>query len=447
MKTHDLIVLGAGNAGLAAASVAREAGWSVLVVESLDVGGTCPLRGCVPKKVLVAAAEALDVIRRASAHCITVSEPKLDWAALVQRERTFVDGVPTQIAESLTRRGIELVEGRARFVSEDAVEVGGRRFTADKILVATGSSPRKLAIPGFEHALTSADLLSREVLPRSIAFIGAGVIGFELAHVLARAGSRVTLLEMAERPLARHDPDQVEELVRISEAIGVEVRTGVRVEAVTREAHGALAVHLAGDAAPVSVEVVANTAGRAPALSGLGLEAAGIDWDGVRVALTGSFQSAENARVFFAGDALPGRPQLSPVATAEGRLAGRHIVHGVTAEPDYDSVPSAIYTVPALASVGLTEAAAAERGLEVDAKVSDMRSWRSARTYAEEAAWAKVLIERSTGRVVGAHLVGHGATETVHALASAIEHGWTASDVRSRTYAYPTFHADLKYLV
>jgi len=447
MKTHDLIVLGAGNAGLAAASVAREAGWSVLVVESLDVGGTCPLRGCVPKKVLVAAAEALDVIRRASAHCITVSEPKLDWVALVQRERTFVDGVPAQIAESLTRRGIELVEGRARFVSEDAVEVEGRRFTADKILVATGSAPRALAIPGFEHALSSADLLSREVLPRSIAFIGAGVIGFELAHVLARAGSRVTLLETAERPLARHDPDQVAELVRISEAIGIEVRTGVRVEAIAREAHGALAVHLAGDAAPVSVEVVANTAGRAPALSGLGLEAAGIDWDGVGVALTGEFQSAENARVFFAGDALPGRPQLSPLATAEGRAAGRRIVRGSDAELDYDSVPSAIYTVPALASVGLTEATAAERGLEIDAKVSDMRSWRSARTYAEEAAWAKVLIERSTDRIVGAHLVGHGATETVHAFASAIEHGWTASDVRGRTYAYPTFHADLKYLV
>ncbi|GAB5544473.1 MAG: NAD(P)/FAD-dependent oxidoreductase [Sandaracinaceae bacterium] len=447
MKTHDLIVLGAGNAGLAAASIANEAGWSVLVAESLDVGGTCPLRGCVPKKVLVAAAEALDVIRRASAHGITVSEPKLDWGQLIRRERTFVEGVPAQFAESLARRGIELMKGHARFVSEDSIEVDGRRFTAEKILVATGSAPRQLAIPGFEHALSSADLLAREALPRSIAFVGAGVIGFELAHVLARAGSQVTLLEVAERPLPRNDPDQVAELVRVSEAIGIEVRTEVRVEALARHGDGSLAVEVAGETDPLRVDVVANAAGRAPALSGLALDAAGISWDGATVPLAGPFRSAENGRVFFAGDALPGRPLLSPVATLEGKLAGRHIVHGEETEPRYDAIPSAIYTVPTLASVGLTERAAADRGLDVGVKVSDMRSWRSARTYAEEAAWAKVLFERGTDRVVGAHLVGHGAAETVHAFASAIEHGWTASYLKSRSYAYPTFHADLKYLV
>ncbi|MEM9069437.1 MAG: NAD(P)/FAD-dependent oxidoreductase [Myxococcota bacterium] len=442
----DLLVLGAGNAGLGAAGVAREAGWTVRIVESRDVGGTCALRGCVPKKVLVAAAEALDVIRRAGSHHIDVGEVSLDWGALIARERTFVEGVPEQFEASLERRGIELVRGAARFVGPNEVEVDGVVHRAKKIVVATGSAPRVLPIEGFEHALTSDDLLQHTELPESIAFVGGGVIGLELGHVMARAGAKVTILEAAPRLLPRHDEDQVAELARVTESIGIDVHASVRVQRI-EPLDGRFRVHFEkdGEAQTLVVHAVANAAGRAPNLD-LNLEAAGISFDGRSLALDG-FRSTENQNVFFAGDAVPGRPQLSPIASVEGRAVGRSLVSESLEDVHYDDVPSVVFTVPAIARVGLTEAEAKAAGLSFQAKVNDMRTWRSAKSYGEEAAWAKVLVEDETGRILGAHLVGHGGAETIHAFAAAITEGKTASDLKSRVYAYPTFHSDLKYLV
>src|SRR6185295_2301151 len=231
---YDLIVIGTGNAGQLAASVARDGGMRVAIVEGRDVGGTCALRGCVPKKVLVAAAEAMDVIRRADTHAITVGTPALDWTRLIARERTFVDGVPAEVEADLTKRGIDLIKGRARFVGRDALAVTGRAkpLRADRFVVACGSVPRPLAFKGGDTLLTSDDLLELQALPSSVAFVGAGVIAFELAHVMARAGARVTLLEMAQRALPGLDADAVARLVEATIARGIDVRVGVSVEAV-----------------------------------------------------------------------------------------------------------------------------------------------------------------------------------------------------------------------
>ena len=209
LTDYDVLVLGAGNAGLAAAGAARAAEKRALVVEGRDVGGVCPLRGCVPKKVLVAAAQALDEIARAGTHEISVGPATLDWPRLIERKRTFVDGVPEEFEKSLVNRGIDLVRGQARFTGPREVEVCGRRYSGDKVVVATGSTPRPLPIPGAEHLITSDDLLELAALPDSMVFVGAGVIALEFAHVFARAGTRVTLLEVAPRVslprFRRHD--------------------------------------------------------------------------------------------------------------------------------------------------------------------------------------------------------------------------------------------------
>lgn len=448
MNQTDLIVLGAGNAGLAAASVARQAGWSVLVVEARDVGGTCPLRGCVPKKVLVAAAEVLDTISRAKQHGIEVGPPRLDWAALIEREQSFVTGVPGEFEASLRRRGIDLVRGEGRFVDRHIVDVDGVRYEARKILVATGSIPRPLGIPGAEHLITSEDILSNPELPESIVFVGAGVVAMELGHVLVRAGSRVTLLEVADRPLPALDPDAVAHLVEHTRSLGIDVQTGVNVTSVVQRDDG-FAVHFDGGdtTRTIVAHAVVNGAGRIPNLSSLHLDCAQVKTEGHRVLLDEQLRSQSNPSIYFAGDALPGTLQLSPVATHEGKVAGNNIIGLSPLSPQYASTPSVVFTIPALAQVGLTEAAAKARGIDYTVVENDLASWRSARTYAEETAYAKVLLERGTGKILGAHLLGHGSQETIHAFAFAISEGLGRDFVAQASYAYPTFHADLKHLV
>ncbi|MCG8546873.1 MAG: NAD(P)/FAD-dependent oxidoreductase [Alphaproteobacteria bacterium] len=447
-KTYDVIVLGTGNAGMAAAGAAREAGLSVAMVESRDVGGTCPIRGCVPKKVLVAAAQVLHQIDTAAEHHISVDAPKLDWSKLIERERSFVDGVPEAFTESLESRGIDLYEGRARFVGPRRVQVGDATLDGGKIVIATGSTPRPLAIPGAEHLITSEHILELASLPESLIFIGGGVIALEFAHVLARAGTKITILEALPRLLPRNDADAVAQLQKESERIGIDVLTGVNVREIVQDGNR-LAVRFEHDGAEktLSATLVANGTGRIPDFDGLDLDAAEIEHDGTRIAVDDTLRSVSNPDVYVGGDALWSSPQLSPVASHEGKVIGRNLVNGGTATPDYLGIPANVYAVPALASVGLTEAEAEAQDLEYTVKVADMADWRSAKTHAETVAYSKVLVEEDTGRILGAHLVGHGAEEIIHLFAFAMKHGVTAKAMAETVYAYPTFASDIKFMV
>lgn len=445
---YDVVVLGTGNAGMAAANVAREAGKSVAMVEAWDVGGTCALRGCVPKKVLVAAAQALHQINLASNHEIEVGPAKLDWAKLIARERTFVDGVPNEFAKSLESRGIDLLRGRAKFTGPNQLDVDGRTLEAGKIVIATGSKPRQLTIPGAEHLVTSDDLLEDSILPKTLVFVGGGVIALEFAHVFARAGTRVTILEAMPRLLPRLDTDAVAQLHKATQDLGVEILTNVTVEAIERvgEKLSVFFEH-GGEKKNLAVDRVANGTGRIPNVENLDLDAAGVKHDGLRIDVDDALRSVSNSDVYVAGDALWSSPQLSPVATYAGRVAGENLVSGTRSVPYYGDIPSAVYAVPALASVGLTEDEAKEKGLAYEVKVNDMADWRSARTYAETAAWSKVLIDENTRQILGAHIFGHGAEEIIHLLSFAMKHGVTADVLKSSVYSYPTFASDIKFLV
>lgn len=448
-ERFDLVVLGAGNAGQAAASAARHAGWSVCVVEERDVGGTCPLRGCVPKKVLVAAAEAMDLIARAAAHGISVGPPKLDWAALIRRERTFVAGVSASMEEGLARQGVAVVHGSARFVDRTTVVVGDRRLRARKVIVATGSAPRALAVPGADATVTSEDVLVNETLPSRIVFIGAGVISFEFAHVFARAGAHVTILGAGPHALDRLDAKCVELIVNATRALGIGLELDAQVDAIDRQGDAlAVRVRQGGTVRSIAADRVVNATGREPTTAALDLDRAGIEHQRGRIRVDAWCASVSNPDVYVAGDAHPAAPQLSALATHVGALAARNAIEGNVAPLDLRAVPSAVFTVPAVASVGLT-AAAAEK-LHGDAAVvvdNDMVSWRSARTYAESVAFARVIKHKATDRILGAHLIGHGAPELIHAFAAAIERDETAAVLADRVYAYPTFHSDMRYLV
>ena len=444
----DVVVLGTGNAGMGAAGVTRAAGKSVAMIESRDIGGTCPIRGCVPKKVLVAAAQVLHQIDLAPQHHISVGKATLDWPALIARERTFVDGVPDDFRKSLENREIELIEGRAIFVSENSIAVNGRTLEADNIIIATGSTPRSLPIKGAELMITSDEILELATLPDRLVFVGGGVIALEFGHVFARAGTQVTILEVMDRLLPRMDADAVAQVHKESERIGINIITGVSVDEIAN-AGTALQVNFTHDGKQQSIEAdrVANGAGRVPDVAELGLEAGKVAHDGLSLSVTDELRSTSNAHVWVAGDAIGGTGQLSPIATYEGRIVGNNILNGGGQTPAYGHIPANVYTVPALATVGMTEEEAVASGRPFQVKGGDMSGWRSSMTHAETVSYSKVLVEEGTNAILGAHIVGHGAEEIIHLFAMAMKYDLGTAALTDMVYAYPTFASDIKFMV
>jgi glutathione reductase (NADPH) len=447
-RSFDVVILGGGNAGMGVTVATREAGLKVAMLEPDLLGGTCPNRGCVPKKVLVAAAHALDEIERAKAHHITVGKPSLDWAALIDREKAMISGIPGSLGELMQRRGVEVIREHGRFVAPNAVTAGGETLEAKHIVIATGSKPRRLPFPGAGLMITSDDVLSERRLPASVVFVGGGVIALEFSHVYARAGARVTILELLPRLLGNMDADAVEQLRRETERIGVTIRTRVEVRRIERSGGRLRTVYEEGGAErTVEADCVVNGAGRVPFRDALDLVAAELAAYQDRIATDAYLRSTSNPAVYVCGDAHAEHAQLSPIATYEGRIVGRNIVDGPKHTPDYASIPSCVFTVPALASVGLTQAAAEEKGIDLRVAVNDMHEWLSGRTYALSAAWSKVLIDKKTDRIVGAHLFGHAGEELIHIFALAIKHGITATEIRDLVYGFPTFSADIKSML
>jgi glutathione reductase (NADPH) len=445
---YDVVIIGGGNAGIGVTGPVRRAGLSVAMIESRDLGGTCPNRGCTPKKVLVAAGQALHDIERAAQHRIAVAKPELDWAALIAREKDMIKDIPENLARAMARREVEVIKGHASFAAPDTVRVGDRMLQARHIVISGGSKPRPLPIPGAEHLLTSDHMLSESRQPESVIFIGGGVISLEFGHVYARAGSAVTILEALPRLLPQMDADAVAQLQTENERIGLQVRTGVRIERIEAN-RGRFRVIFTHEGIEKAAEAdwVVNGAGRIADVDGLNLSAGRIDHDNGRIAIDKHLRSTSNARVYVCGDAIAAAPQLSPVATYEGDIVGRNIVDGPMHSPDYASIATAVYTVPALAAVGLTEAGVTAKGLAADVHVNDMRDWFSARTYAETVAWSKIIVDRGSDRILGAHFVGHAGHELVNIFALAIKFGIRASELREHIYAYPTFASDIKHML
>lgn len=444
----DVVIIGGGNAGMGATIATADAGMSIAMIEPGLIGGTCSNRGCTPKKILVAAGHALDAIERARFHKISVGPASLDWAAMIDREKEIIRDIPERLGKTMEERGVRVVAGRGRFAGPNAVATGGETLEAGHIVIATGSRPRPIVIPGAELIITSDDILSEQVQPRDIVFVGGGVIAFEFSHVYVRAGTKVTILEAGPRFLDRLDEDAVNEVVTESRRLGIDARPGVTVRRVERAGERLRVVfEEAGSERALEADRVVNGAGRIPDLDGLDLATGNVALENGRIAADRFLRSLSNPAVHVCGDALPGKPQLSPIATYEGRIVGQNIVGSSVREPDYTSIPACVYTIPALAFVGLTEKESRERGLQFHARATDMREWLSGRTFVEPVAWVKVLVEDGSDRILGAHMVGHGGEELIHLFALAMRHGITASQMTDAVYAFPTFAADLRYVM
>ena len=398
--------------------------------------------------MLVAAAHALDEIERADRHELAIDTPRLDWRALIEREKAIIRDIPSRLSGLMAKRGVDVIHGEASFVGSNAIGVDGRELEARNIVIATGSKPRSLLIPGAEHLTTSDDVLNDPVLPRAVVFIGGGVIAFELGHVYARAGVEVTILEALPHLLGGFDADAVEQIRAESERIGIRIRTLAWVKRIDK-AGGRLRVTFVADGAECAVDAdrVVNCAGRVANVDGLDLGAGVIVHREGRIEIDDHLRSRSNPDVYVCGDAVWNSPQLSPIATYEGSIVGRNIVDGPKHRPDYSHIPACLYSIPAVASVGLTEAKARERGLGVKVHINNMQDWLTARTYAETVAWSKIIVEDATDRIVGAHMVGHAGEELIHIFALAMKHAIPASQLADMVYGFPTFSADIRNML
>ena len=445
----DLIVIGTGAGGSTPAHKCRERGQRVAVVDDRPYGGTCALRGCDPKKVLVGAAELVDWNRRMADHGVSSRDPRMDWSALMRFKETFTQPVSEQVENNLRKKGIETFHGAARFLDRSTIEVDGERLRARAFVIAAGARPGSLDIPGEELLTNSDAFLSLESLPARIVFVGGGYISFEFAHIAARAGAKVTILHRSARPLAHFDPDLVERLVEATRSIGVDVRLERPVRGI-QEKDGGFVVE-AGDGAAVErfgADLVVHGAGRVPHLDELHLEAAEIKREKNGVTVNEYLQSVSNPSVYAAGDAAAtaGAP-LTPVAGHEGHIVASNLLNGNHRTPDYSGISSVVFTVPPLASVGMQEQGARAKGVRYRVETAETSEWYSSRRIAERWSGYKVLVEEDSEHILGAHLLGAHSEEIVNLFALAIRARIPAKDLKRMIWAYPTRASDISYMV
>jgi glutathione reductase (NADPH) len=440
IKRFDVIVIGTGSAASTVALRCREAGWQVAIVDSRPFGGTCALRGCDPKKVLVGAAELLDWGRRMQENGLKAAKLQIDWSELMRFKRSFTEPIPKRREDEFGNAGIAAFHGRARFAGPTTIEVGEDLLEGRQVVIAAGEAPANLNIPGTEYLTTSDQFLDLTELPRKILFIGGGYIAFEFAHLAALAGSQVTVLHRGQRPLAPFDPDLVDLLVERTRELGIDLHLGTEAiaiekssaEFIVRASHG-------GETVSFQADMVVHAAGRVPEIDDMKLDIAGIEWDKRGVRVNEFLQSVSNPAIYAAGDAAAsGGPPLSPVASYEGRLVVANLLKGNHQTANYLGVPSIVFTIPPLAAVGLSERAAHEQNLKFRVKMEETSSWYSSRRIAEAYSGYKLLVEEGTDRILGAHILGSAAAEVINLFAVAIRSGITATELRHTLFAYPT---------
>jgi glutathione reductase (NADPH) len=447
-QEFDLITIGTGAGGFSATRTCRAAGWRVAVIDSLPFGGTCALRGCDPKKVLVGAAELIDWNRRMAPHGLTTA-PDIDWSALMRFKRSFTEPVPARREQALRDAGIAVFHGRARFAAPGTLLVNDDRLKSRYILLANGARPATLGISGEEHVLHSDEFLNLDKLPARVLFVGGGYISFEFAHLAARAGAQVRIVHRGARALSGFDVDLVDLLMRKTRSIGIEIELGTTLTSVERTSSGLIVSVRRGDAdGQFTTDLVVHGAGRVPDIDDLDLERGEVAREKRGVAVDAHLQSVSNSQVYAAGDAAAtdGLP-LTPVAAMESQTVAINLLEGNHATADYRATPTVVFTLPSLASVGWDEATADQHGRRYETHYANTGGWYSSRRVAESHTAHKVLVEKDTGRILGAHLLGPGAEDTINLFALAVRYGLTADQLKKAVFAYPTHASDISHMV
>lgn len=448
-KRYDIIIIGTGTAGRTFAGKVAHSGLRIAIIDSREYGGTCPLRGCDPKKVLFTVAEAVDWNNRLIAKGAGIKTPlNLNWPSLIGFKRTFTDEFPEEIEKYLMEMGIDTYHGRAHFENQDTIIIGNERLIGKHIFLATGSKPRKLSIPGEEFLTTSEAFMETEQLPQRIIFVGGGYISFEFAHIARRAGSEVTILHRSENLLGPFDSDMVNLLAEASETAGIKIFKNKPVAAIQKEVDGFLVkteskTENEPDPQEFRADMVVHGAGRVPDIEDLQLEKAGVKIEKGAIAVN-QYMQTSMPHIYAGGDCASEGMQLTPVAVHQGQVAAANILKDRSTVTDYTGIPNAVFTIPVLASVGINAPINSNKYKVI---FKDRGNWSTTRRAGVKFAALKVVIDESKDQLLGAHILGPNAEEVINIFAAVIRLRLKASDIKKLIFSYPTVCSDIVYIV
>ncbi|GKT03033.1 dihydrolipoyl dehydrogenase family protein [Furfurilactobacillus sp. WILCCON 0119] len=439
MTSFDQLVIGGGPGGLALAEGLASAGQQVAIVEENLWGGTCPNRGCDPKKILLAAVEAKRAAEQMAGHGLT-GVPTINWTDLMAKKTAYTSTVPTGTLAGLQQSGATTLNGHAQFNADGTVQVGTETVSAKTITLATGQRPARLTIPGADHIQTSTDFLNWQTLPNRVTFIGGGYIAFELADIANAAGADVHVVLHNDRPLRAFDADLADDLVAQLTAAGVHFDMNIAVEAVTATDDGLTLT--AADGFELTTDAIVGATGRIPNVDTLNLDAVGVEANRHGVVVNDHLQTT-NPQIYALGDVVAKRdePKLTPVAGFDARYLVGELTGATTAPISYPAIPTVVFGAPKLAAVGVAiPTAQADDTLRVT--TLDMTHWYTYQRIEEATAQAKV-VTNAQGQIVGATVLSNLADEMINYLTLVVNKHLTLDDV---IMAYPTPASDLVYL-
>ena len=437
---YDFFVLGAGSGRVRAGRMAATYGAKTAVVEERYLGGTCVNVGCIPKKLLVYAAEFRDHFEDAAGFGWTVGERTVDWRKLIANKDKEIDRLNGIYKNLLENAGARIIDGTATFVDAHTIDVGGRRYTFEYVLVATGSWPALPPTPGIEHAITSNEAFHLDTLPERVVIVGGGYIAVEFATIFHGLGAHVTQLYRGDLFLRGFDVDVRKVLADEMRKRGVDLRFHADVTRIDKTPEGLRATLT--DGGTLDADAILYATGRTPKSAGLGLEPIGVELDGEGAVRVDAYSRTSLPHIYAVGD-VTNRLNLTPMAIAEGQAVAETLFNGNPTRPDHANVATAVFSHPSIGAVGLTEEEARTEYAAIDVYTSSFRALKHTLSGRDEKTFMKLIVDRHTDRVIGCHMAGPEAGEIVQGVAIAIKCGATKAQFDATVGIHPTSAEEL----